>query len=712
MAYLDELNFKEEYRSDKGNLINDFYIPCLTHSVEYFRAVGYFSSEIYLSALTGLNEFLDRGGSLKLVASPKLTEADFKAIQSGLKTIHQVAEQSLVEALESETMQELGGPSQLILAWLIKTNKLQVKIAIPRGNMRGIYHEKLGIFRDEKGNFVAFSGSANETQNAMMENFEQIDVFPSCRPEDFRRASNKLNNFNEIWSQQTNSLDVLDMPEAVKRKLIETYKPTQSSFNEAVNICQQALGSIQLSKKYKLPGNISLFDYQKRAIDNWFNADFQGVFEMATGSGKTFTAIQAMLDVYSKLAKAKKSLVCIITCPYVHLAEGWANQISDIGPNVIRCYGQSKVWKKEVERLSLISYSEISKLEVLVVVNTTFGGSSFQSLINQLANVPVLFIADEMHNLGAPHLAKCLPEGFKLRLGLSATPERHMDEEGTQALADYFKNPVIKYTLQDALNEGRLTPYEYHPVLVTLNHDEFDEYISLSKRISKLSAMKEEGKSQPDVLKSLLIKRARLLANVEDKFVQLEKLINERETLSNSLVYVGDGRCEEDDSEQRYITKVQAMIGRTRSSEGSNFRVSQFTCEESKDERMQLIQDYEKGDLDCLVAIRCLDEGVDIPCIETAYILASSTNPRQQIQRRGRILRRFPGKKLAHIYDFIVVPDLGKVNGFDKELYKLERKMLSKELERVSEFAGLARNSLASQSVLREVKIKYQLLGG
>jgi superfamily II DNA or RNA helicase len=285
---------------------------------------------------------------------------------------------------------------------------------------------------------------------------------------------------------------------------------------------------------------------------------------------------------------------------------------------------------------------------LLVVVNNTFANPQFQGLLAGIHD-NLLLVADEMHNLGAPRLRRSLPDKANFRLGLSATPDRHGDEQGTKALADYFGPPVLEFGLKEAIEHGFLCQYYYHPVIVPLTEDEMSVYKELSVRIARAYASDGDDDGPSDLVKRLLIERARLVGKAENKTIKLLPLLEERRTSQFNLVYCGDAK----DGDGRQVDRVLRLIG-TR----IRMRANRFTAEETPTEREELLRDFASGRLQALVAIRCLDEGVDVPRTETAYILASSTNPRQFIQRRGRVLRRAPGKHTATIYDFITVPDL------------------------------------------------------
>jgi superfamily II DNA or RNA helicase len=312
-----------------------------------------------------------------------------------------------------------------------------------------------------------------------------------------------------------------------------------------------------------------------------------------------------------------------------------------------------------------------------------------------------LFVADEVHNLGASKLSSALPEGIKLRLGLSATPERWFDLDGTQRLNSYFGAVLEpKLGIKEAIELGALTPYRYYPILIELTDLERAEYLELSTRIARLYGI-ADGNLEDVALNTLLIKRARLVGTAANKLVALRKIATDKRDATHMLFYCGDGSVESDidESIRRQVDEVTKLLGSE-----IGLRVARYTAETELDERDTLRQDLDSGRLQGLVAIRCLDEGVDIPSVRTAVILASSTNPRQFVQRRGRVLRRYPGKDFAEIYDMIVVPP--------KEAYasESERSLLRKELKRFVEFADIALNAGEARALVLELQKKFDLM--
>ncbi len=448
----------------------------------------------------------------------------------------------------------------------------------------------------------------------------------------------------------------------------------------------------------RIPSSIQLRQYQRQAVTNWFANQGRGTLKMATGSGKTITALAIATELYEKIGLQ----VLLVVCPYRHLVTQWARECQNFGLEPILAFETVRSWQS---RLSTQLYNLHSGNQLFLTVITTNATLIGEGLQSQLKYFPdkTLIIGDEAHNLGSRRLEESLPRNIGLRLALSATPERYFDEDGTEALFDYF-GPVLQpeLTLADAIRQGALVRYLYHPVLVELTEAETRVYAKLTKRIGWVLMDEETIDVNNDTLTSLLMQRARLIGAAANKLKALRQLMVGRLDTYHTLFYCGDGSVEGTVSEEsnRQLAAVARLLGAE-----LGYRINTYTAETSLAEREDLRRQFETGQLQGLVAIRCLDEGVDIPAVQTAVILASSGNPRQFIQRRGRILRPHPGKERATLFDMIVLPpDLGR------ETLEVERNLLKKELRRLLEFADLADNAGEARVKLLTLQKRYGLL--
>ncbi len=683
---LKDVALREEYRSDRDDLAREFYVPCLTQSVRYDRAVGYFTSAALGLVTRGLVPFLENSGRMRLIASPHLDPEDVKAIREGYERREALAEQRLLEAVET-----LPRAQRELLAWMVAKDLLDVRVALPKDvDGGGLFHEKLGLFYDASEEFVAFTGSANETLNGLSVNFEQVDVFPSWEAGVRSRALRKQEHFESLWADRTPFLDVVKFPEAVRLRLLESCPARLPKGDDARLLSREATAGYSVRV---------LREYQKDAIREWFKAGGHGLLEMATGSGKTFTA----LSLLGKLHEQVTRLAVVIVCPYVHLVEQWAEEMRQLGFTPLLCYEARASWTPAAMEAVQALLSGARPLICFLTTCATFGGTAFQSLLDQLPT-DTLLIGDEVHNLGSKTSLAGLPGRVRYRLGLSATPERWYDEAGTMGLKAYFGDVVYQFTLRDALTAGCLTPYYYHPVLVELTDEEEMEYHHLSAQIARIAA-RMNADEPGSYLKMLLLKRARLVGAASGKLPQLRELLGERPFTSHTLFYCGDGTTEEETTGDtvRQVEMVLGLLG------DLGYRAHQFTAAENRQERAHLLHQFEAQTLQALVAIRCLDEGVDVPATHRAYILASTTNPRQSIQRLGRVLRRAPGKESAEVYDFLVVPAQDPL-GLSDEVFNIERNLLRRELQRASQFASLARNGPRAMNTLLDFQQRYHLL--
>ncbi|MBD2503347.1 DNA phosphorothioation system restriction enzyme [Anabaena azotica] len=453
----------------------------------------------------------------------------------------------------------------------------------------------------------------------------------------------------------------------------------------------------------RMPLSVQLRQYQRQAMTNWFAHNGRGTLKMATGSGKTITALAIACELYQQIGLQ----VLLVVCPYRHLVAQWARECEKFNLQPILAFENLRSWQSQLSTQIYNLRSGSQSFMTVITTNSTLIGDGLQS---QLKYFPAktFIVGDEAHNLGAPKLEESLPRRVGLRLALSATPERYFDDDGTQSLFDYF-GPVLQpeFTLRDAIAQGALVHYLYYPILVELTEVESIAYLKLTKRIGRALLYKERNTGESpnfednEDLKPLLMQRARLIGAAENKLKALRQLMATRRDTTHTLFYCSDGSPEIGQRSSLHQLKAVAKIlgGQL------GYKVSTYTAQTSLEEREILRRQFESGELQGLVAIRCLDEGVDIPAIQTAVILSSSGNPRQFIQRRGRVLRPHPNKERATIYDMIVLPP-----DLDRETIEVERNLLRKELRRFVEFADLADNAGEARIKLLDLQKRYGLL--
>lgn len=693
-----DLNLPLSLSTTELDPLKTFFEPVLSVARTYDVAVGYFSTLWIRDAAAGLAPFACNGGHARWVVSPHLSEEDLKAIADAASPEEQASRiDRVVRHSIDELLRQLQEEPRATLSWLVRDGVMAFRVAIPRNALRGIFHPKMGVFADAHGNEVGFSGSYNLTGSAAT-NWEDLHIFCGWRS---REAQDRINlikqRFERIWCSRDPNLAVHQPGDQALEPFIRITRVTDRPY-------ERPDGSVdgRTADTRALPRDtLQLRTYQENAIAKWFGNNGRGVLSMATGTGKTVTALAAASRLCRHAVDRRTRLVVVVAVPFRHLADQWAEEAATFGFAPIVCYDQASTWMADAQAALAGLYARETGFVLLVAVNNTLANGPFQGLLRGLRD-NLLLIADEMHNLGAPRLLRSLPENATFRLGLSATPDRHGDEQGTKALAQYFGPPVLEFGLREAIEHGFLCQYRYYPVVVPLTGDEMSAYKELSARIARAYASDGAGDDGPsDRLKKLLIERARLIGKAENKTTMLLPLLDARSDSQFNLVYCSDAS----DGDERQVDRVLRLIG-TR----LGMRANRFTAEETPAQRQELLRDFASGRLQTLVAIRCLDEGVDVPRTETAYILASSTNPRQFIQRRGRVLRKAPGKHTATIFDFIAVPDLEELSLGDPAAFNIERNLVRRELSRVNEFADLALNRGEAMVRLRDLRKKLNLL--
>lgn len=713
-----ELDIKKEYRSLLDSVAKDFYIPLLSQAVKYQRAVGFFSSSSLVEISKGISELAKNGGKIQLVASPYLSDEDVEAIKSGYAMRDQVVKEAIRrEMTEGKTPFEKARLN--LLANLISDNILDIKIAFTEDSDRmGMYHEKMGIITDAEGNRVAFAGSMNESATAMTLNYETIDVFCSWKGEEDRVIA-KENAFASIWNDTEPNIKIIDFPE-LKQEIIEKYKRSVPDFEidkkeyapDIDTILHTDLG-VYTEYGPKFPEWFKLHDYQDEAITEWQKRNYRGIFDMATGTGKTYTGLGALTTLSKNI---DHKLAAIIVCPYQHLVEQWVEDILKFNIDPIIGYSDSsqKDWPKRLKDAIRDQKLKVRGREFFcfICTNATFSSDYVQTQLAKIKSDTLLMV-DEAHNFGAPYLSCLLYDNYKYRLALSATLDRHNDEEGTAKLYDFFGEKCIEYTLDRAIEEKKLTKYKYYPIVVTLTEEELEAYDNLSYEIGKCIMKGKNGKMKLSSRgEKLALKRSRIVAGAKNKLTMLEEVIQPYIHDKHILVYCGatkgleqnQDRSDVDSEDIRQIDAVTDLLGNKLGME-----VSQFTSKESVEEREVLKREFSAGDtLKVLIAIKCLDEGVNIPKIKTAFILASTTNPKEYIQRRGRVLRLAVGKEYAEIYDFITLPyDTESVTSLTEAQVKRNSTLVKNELRRAEEFSRIAVNMVESASLIDEIKDAY-----
>ncbi|KDA49017.1 MULTISPECIES: DEAD/DEAH box helicase family protein [Leuconostoc] len=693
--FLDNIgsNIKIQYRTTEDDVINDFYVPVLGESVKYDRSVGYFSSSILIAYIQGLEKFIQNKGHMSLLISPFVSLEDGQALIDSLNPIEETTAQ-LNELFKTyRIIGEKSNISAQILVQLIREGYLDVRVVVPN-RQQGLFHEKVALFYDEIGNVIATSGSNNETKSAIQFNLEYFSVFRSWinGQQDF--IDNIKSNFSSTWNSKLKYFHTVTIQESVSNEILKSYETNESISDLYHRLSQtnpEKLVESELSITEQ-PLKFEPYDYQRKAAAKWLERK-KGIISFATGTGKTKTAIYAT----QKLVHQEGPQFFVIVVPDKTLVQQWASELSEYSEKVIKCYSENNDWAVQLK--NSIKYWEFEPSESIFVVSTipTYFSDKMIRQIRKLRHNYVL-IADECHRLGTESILSKLPD-VERRLGLSATPSIYMSEDKTERLFKYFGGIIAEYSLEKAIENHKLTKYEYHPIEVQLSDAEIDKYKKLTLELVKMLQNPDDElnfESLSIEAQMKIFQRARIVYGAQEKIEKLSDLLDNLHDVEHMLIYCGATTISESaknsdidlQNEEVGIRQIES-VNRMLSMKG--IPSAQYTKDENGRERRDRIDSFKNGTIRTLVAIKALDEGVDIPQISTGIILASSGNPREFVQRRGRLLRRSAGKEIAIIYDMVVL-------GSGEEYESINRS----ELKRVKEFTSAACNRSAL-----EVKYNY-----
>jgi len=703
---LKSISLNKAYSSDSDDILYGFYIPSLKESIKYDRLAGFFSSKSLAIAARGILGLIEKGGTMRLIVSPKLDKNDLEIIIDSYKEPEKYIEKKMLQELE-RLEDKFIRDHVYALGWMIANKKLEIKVAVACDSsgkllsyediqQSSLFHQKVGILKDSEGNILTFSGSVNETAAGWLGNIEEFKVFRNWESseEDYVKAD--LLKFKRFWNNQSQRIRVIKIPNAVEKRFIEL-APT-----DITEIDLQ-----KLYKRSKKKKEITLWQYQNDAINAWFKSGMQGIFEMATGTGKTFTALGCLKNICER----EKILITVIACPLNHLLKQWKNNIREFGISDEIIFADSSIynWKNNMMDTLFDLKNEVINKLIILTTFATLSSEDFIKMINKI-ELNKMLIVDEVHGCGAPKVRIGLLNNYLYRLGLSATPKRWFDFEGTEELFDYFGGVVYEFSLKEAINtinpatgETYLVPYEYMPYFIELTEDELERYEEQTKKVAQNYFIIKDKKRKSEYFTLLLTKRQQIIKDASNKFIAFKEILKDINKILHCLVYCSYNQ----------IGKVQDILN---SYSDQNIIQHKFTGREGKkpedrfnglSEREFLLERFAKGIYQVLVAMKCFDEGVDVPSTKIAIILSSSGNPKQFVQRRGRVLRRFPKKEKATIYDIIVLPPLLKI--LNPILSEIERKIIKKELRRYKEFASIALNAVDCYEKIEVIENKYNI---
>lgn len=722
-----------------------FFNDGLKNSCCFDLQLGYFSSATISVLAEGFATFIANGGVMRLAINQIVSEEDKKAITKGM----------LGEVLDCMDLSDFAELCKTFdkhqeqffrcLSYLIQEQRIQIKIIKPKGN-KGIAHTKAGQFRDND-TVTSFTGSANFTISGLFNNIEEIKIDRSDSPDAMtqNRIASQRKKFEAIMNesdtdvqylsplalesavascyQDTDIKELLDVESQLARvrqqrraeEMMESDGMVHEGIHEGDEVCME-----EVTPHFPYPSGPR--EYQRQAFENWKNNKQKGLFAMATGTGKTITSLNCLLEIYKKYHYYK----ALILVPTQTLVEQWIEECKKFDfDKIYTVYSKNPNWRDEIDMLHLKEEFNRSKEQTSFIIISTYSSfvrSSVFPELNSFQKNRTLLIADEAHNMGAKRVLDRIDSiQYFRRIGLSATPFRQFDDIGNKKINEFFGSTegfTFEYSMREAIDNGVLCRYYYYPHVVRLNDAEMSEYLRISSQLAKFyNYDKESFVQNDDVLTALLLKRKRIIHKAQQKESVFESILKERYkekgNLRYTLVYVPEGNKPDAASD---VYETQDTLGDDKDAEHLIDRYTQIVCSISSKttvreftsnskERTKILEDFASGKLEVLTSMKCLDEGVDVPRSEMAIFCASTGNPRQFVQRRGRILRKHKDKYRAIIHDLIVAPWVST----NEDSYRMERNLLKTELKRVRDFASLAENADYTYQELEDIASYYNL---
>ena len=430
---LRDIQYREDYRSGYDNILGDFFRPSLGEAQLYWRAVGYFSSSSLEAFGAPLGDFIKNGGRIKLVTSVELSEGDLRAIENG--AVKEDVSADRIEQIIENDFADGVGDGVARLARLLEMGRLEIQIAVPTTGT-GIYHEKIGLFIDGD-DFVAFAGSSNESRTAFENNRECLDVYPSWSSAS--RAARKRAHFETLWDRVDKGVDVYSFPEAAQKQLLR--------------VC----GEWEAARKRRPQQQTIRWRHQDEAVEKFLAAE-RGVLKMATGTGKTRTALKILEALF-----ARDSISIRSSYPPTETTSsinGIAYCLTRVRRSCAMSISLSITGARGNGRTSRLDPSN-----AILLASREAAAPALRRLTEEQAE-RTLLVHDEVHRLGSPANRKRLDglsDKVRFRLGLSATPERTYDDEGNAFIEDHIGPELFSFGLKEAIERGILAPFNYFP---------------------------------------------------------------------------------------------------------------------------------------------------------------------------------------------------------------------------------------------------------
>ncbi len=696
--------FYYSYSQIDSHQPSEFCLQALSNSIQLDLGLGYFSSASFNVLASGMAKFIMNTGRMNLYINQYVSNEDFDLLKGDYDDKFDDT-LALTFTQWKSTFEKRDEHFFQCIAYLIQTSRINVRIVVL--NNGGLPHEKYGIFTDENGNKIYFNGSMNLTANALLGNLETLECTCSWRGDDSKdKVSNFEQHFNKVWNGDCPGVKVFEAKKFCN-EILKTY-PNQDPEHllqkekEFIKEIQKEKNSLSVnSPHFPLKYKEGPRDYQEAAYKAWLENGKMGIFAMATGTGKTVTSLNCALHEFNE----DQYYHLLILVPTLDLVDQWKEELLQFNFRKILCVSSlNSTWRREILEISqkvkrgkIINYAIISTYD-------SFVNKDFQMMLKALSS-SMLLIADEAHNIGGKNVLSCFKTmDIPRRIALSATPERIYDQEGTEAIGKFFNDQrpyTYSFTMSEAIKQGRLCKYFYFPKVAYLNEEEMNRYSYLSKKLAQLwDSSKKKFKDKKEAEK-LLMNRKRIIHKCDDKLRVYQQILEDigEENLRYTFVYAPQGKYDklglEDEislSEMDDISFIQKLLDITKQ-KYPNLLCNTFTSQDDKQKRNILLKSFADGTINVLLAMKCLDEGVDVPRAECGIFTSSTGNPREFIQRRGRLLRTHAEKKYSTIYDIIVVPT---TISRDLSFSPMESNLVKSELKRVAYFASLANNCFSN----------------
>lgn len=701
LSYPD-MFIKPSYDTIQDNLLVDFYIPVLEHAKRYDRISGFFSSTSLAIAARGIAGLIRNKGKMRLLTCQKLSKDDVTEIQKYVRHADSLIGEKMISEMD-DVEDAFKRDHVAALGYMLQQGYLEMKIAVlydtdaesrKVGSLKNaILHQKIGILYDSNFHGISFSGSNNESATGWLENIEEFKTFKSWKEGQKEYFMEDCDRFERLWNLENDKhtgMYVMDLPDAVKQHFLQISNDFRLDSISTKEYLKQNKKIFFIKEENDKKEPLSLYYYQKCAVNQWIENGHKLMLQMATGTGKTRTAFGCMECACRDI---KSGLIIVVATPQITLTRQWIKDMEKLQLDIdeyIEVDGTIHDWRinmrKSLQRVYIGQFNHF-------VIFTTHDTASNEDFIDILQTYgpgeTIFFIGDEVHGMGADKTRNALQSKYEYRLGLSATPKRWFDDEGSHLLEEYFGNKSFHFGLREALetinprtNLPFLANYYYYPCFISLTDDELEKYRELSQKISRLSHDKDSDLNE--LRTRFLMRRAEILKNAENKYQKLHDILEKLgPNIQDTIIFVSPQQIDK----VMMILREHNILAHRITEKESQHKSNKYS---GLSEREYIIKQFETGSYQVIVAIKCMDEGIDIPSARCGIIMASSTNPREYVQRIGRIIRQDGHKSFATLYDVVVEPEHDIIQ--DDDLKKIEKKVYEKEMARISDLSKEAIN--------------------